>query len=77
MGERLDKIRKVLKKYGQEHLLQKYDEMNELQKEELLSQMDLFLKQFTKLKETIENDDVETMKEIMRVSTRNRSYFDK
>ena len=39
--------------------------------------MDLFLKQFTKLKETIENDDVETMKEIMRVSTRNRSYFDK
>ena len=39
--------------------------------------MDLFLKQFTKLKETIENDDVEAMKNIMRVSTRNRSYFDK
>ena len=54
-----------------------WSELFLLNKEELLSQMDLFLKQFTKLKETIENDDVETMKEIMRVSTRNRSYFDK
>ena len=39
--------------------------------------MDLFLKQFNKLKETIKNDDVEAMKEIMRVYTKNRSYFDK
>ena len=54
-----------------------WSELFLLNKEELLSQMDLFLKQFTKLKATIENDDVEEMKNIMRVSTRNRSYFDK
>ena len=54
-----------------------WSELFLLNKKELLSQMDLFLKQFTKLKETIENDDVEAMKNIMRVSTRNRSYFDK
>lgn len=54
-----------------------WSELFLLNKDELLSQMDLFLKQFTKLKETIENDDVEGMKEIMRVSTKNRSYFDK
>lgn len=54
-----------------------WSELFLLNKEELLSQMDLFLKQFNKLKETIKNDDVEAMKEIMRVSTKNRSYFDK
>ena len=50
MGERLDKIKKVLKKYGQEHLLQKYDDMNDAQKEELLDQ--------------IENIDFDLMKEL-------------
>ena len=54
-----------------------WSELFLLNKEELLRQMDLFLKQFTKLKETIENDDVEEMKSIMRVSTKNREYFDK
>lgn len=54
-----------------------WSELFLLNKEELLDQMELFLKQFNKLKETIENDDVEAMKEIMRVSTKNRSYFDK
>lgn len=54
-----------------------WSELFLLNKEELLRQMDLFLKQFTKLKETIENDDVEEMKNIMRVSTKNREYFDK
>jgi hypothetical protein len=39
--------------------------------------MDLFLTQFNNLKETIENDDIEKMKDIMRLSTLNRSYFDK
>lgn len=53
-----------------------WSELFLLNKEELLRQMDLFLKQFTKLKETIENDDVEEMKSIMRVSTKNREYFD-
>lgn len=54
-----------------------WSELFLLNKEELLDQMELFLKQFNKLKETIKNDDVEAMKEIMRVSTKNRSYFDK
>lgn len=53
-----------------------WSELFLLNKEELLRQMDLFLKQFTKLKETIENDDVAEMKNIMRVSTKNREYFD-
>lgn len=50
MGERLDKIKKILKKYNQEHLLQKYDDMSAAQKEELLSQ--------------IENIDFELMQEL-------------
>ena len=39
MEEELDSIKKVLKKYGQEHLLLKYDEMNDEQKKELLNQI--------------------------------------
>lgn len=54
-----------------------WSELFLLNKEELLKQMDLFLNQFNALKETIENDDVEKMKDIMRLSTKNRSYFDK
>lgn len=48
-----------------------------LNKEELIKQMDLFLNQFTKLRNAIKNDDEDTMKEMMRLSTKNRSYFDK
>lgn len=48
-----------------------------LNKEELISQMDLFLKQFTKLKEYIEEEKTEEMKEMMILSTKRRSYFDK
>ena len=48
-----------------------------LNKEELVSQMDLFLKQFTKLKEYIEEEKTEEMKEMMIISTKRRSYFDK
>ncbi len=54
-----------------------WSELFLLNKEELLKQMDLFLTQFNNLKETIENDDIEKMKDIMRLSTLNRSYFDK
>ena len=39
MEKELEDIKKVLKKYGQEHLLLKYDEMNDEQKEELLEQI--------------------------------------
>ena len=54
-----------------------WSELFLLNKEELLNQMDLFLEQFTKLKKTIENDEIEEMKDIMKLSTLNRSYFDK
>jgi hypothetical protein len=43
----------------------------------ILKQMSEFEEQFTKLKQTIENEDIESMKEIMRLSTTRRSYFDK
>ena len=54
-----------------------WSELFLLNKEELLQQMDLFLNKFEELKKTIEDDDVDTMKEIMKLSTLNRSYFDK
>ena len=54
-----------------------WSELFLLNKEELLKQMDLFLEQFTKLKKTIENDEIGKMKEMMKLSTLNRSYFDK
>ena len=40
MEEELEKVKKVLKKYNQEHLLLKYDEMNDEQKQELLKQIE-------------------------------------
>lgn len=48
-----------------------------LNKKELLNQMDLFLNSFTELKNALENEDIDKMKEMMRTSTRRRSYFDK
>ena len=54
-----------------------WSELFLLNKEELLLQMNLFVEKFEVLKKTIENDDVEKMKEIMKLSTLNRSYFDK
>ena len=46
-------------------------------KEPLLKQMELFEKQFEKLKNTLKNEDVEQMREIMRKSTERRKLFDK
>ena len=48
-----------------------------LNKNELLSQMDLFMEKFKSLRDAIENEDKETMKNIMRLSTKRRSLFDK
>ena len=48
-----------------------------LNKKELLSQMELFENKFKELKTFIENNDVENMKEMMKLSTFNRSFFDK
>ena len=39
--------------------------------------MELFENKFKELKTSLENNDVETMKEMMRLSTFNRSFFDK
>ena len=53
MEEKLKKIKEKLKKYGQEHLLLKYDEMNEEEKEELLNQIESI--DFDLMKELYEN----------------------
>ena len=39
--------------------------------------MDLFMDKFKSLRDSIENNDKEKMKEIMRLSTKRRSLFDK
>ena len=48
-----------------------------LNKEELLSQMDLFIEKFKELKSSIELSDTEKIKNIMRTSTERRRNFDK
>ena len=54
-----------------------WSELFLLNKEELVSQITLFEQQLSKLKKTIEKEDVNAMKEMMKLSTLNRSYFDK
>lgn len=54
-----------------------WSELFLLNKEELLKQMDLFLEQFFRLKNYIEEDNIEEMKEMMVLSTERRKYFDK
>lgn len=46
-------------------------------REELLSQMELFASKFEELRQALENGNTEKMKEMMRLSTLRRSYFDK
>lgn len=53
-----------------------WSELFLLNKQELLEQMNLFLEQFNELKDALEQEDVEKMKDIMRLSTLRRSYFD-
>ena len=48
-----------------------------LNKDELISQMDLFSAKFKELRDSIENEDTEKMKEIMKLSTHRRQFFDK
>lgn len=54
-----------------------WSELFLLNKNELLSQMDLFMDKFKSLRDSIENEDKEKMKEIMKLSTLRRSMFDK
>ncbi len=46
-------------------------------KDELLSQMELFEESFANLKRAIAEDDVEKLREMMRLSTERRKQFDK
>ena len=46
-------------------------------RDELLSQMDLFLDKFTQLRDALASRDEDTMKEMMRLSSYRRSFFDK
>ncbi len=54
-----------------------WSELFMLNKTALLNEMELFLKQFNKLKAALEKDDTESVKEIMRSSTERRAAFDK
>ena len=46
-------------------------------RDELLKQMDLFLEKFTQLRDALAKEDEDTMKEMMRLSSYRRSFFDK
>ena len=46
-------------------------------RDELLSQMDLFLEKFTQLRNALAKGDEDTMKDMMRLSSYRRSFFDK
>lgn len=54
-----------------------WSELFIMNKEPLLRQMDLFIGEFTKMKESLIEDDREAMKEMMRISTERRKQFDK
>lgn len=54
-----------------------WSELFLMNRDELLSQMDLFLEHFTILRNALERGDAETIKSMMRLSTERRRYFDK
>lgn len=54
-----------------------WNELFQLNKRELLAQMDLFRGEFDRLRNAIADGDEDTVKEMMRTSTLRRSYFDK
>ena len=53
-----------------------WSELFLLNKKALLNEMELFTRQFEKLKRSIADDDLDTMKDIMRRSTERRDAFD-
>lgn len=54
-----------------------WSELFLLNKGELISQMDLFMSKFKELRDALENEDTDKMREMMRISTERRKYFDK
>lgn len=53
-----------------------WSELFLLNKDVLVEQMDLFAEKFAELREAINNEDRETIKQMMRLSTERRGYFD-
>ena len=53
-----------------------WSELFLINKKKLVAQMELFEKHFEKLKKSIEDGDRETMREMMRLSTARRKFFD-
>ena len=53
-----------------------WSELFLLNRDELVRQMDLFSEKFERLRNSIANGDRETMREMMRLSTERRKYFD-
>lgn len=54
-----------------------WSELFLLNKEPLLKYMNIFIDEFSALRDMIENEDTEQMKERMRLSTKRRAYFNK
>ncbi len=54
-----------------------WSELFLLNRNELLSQIDVFSERLSELRNAIENGDADTMKELMRLSTKRRKYFDR
>ncbi len=54
-----------------------WSELFLMNKEPLLAQMDKFLDEFSRLRRSLEEDDRDTMREMMRLSTTRRALFDK
>ncbi len=54
-----------------------WSELFMLNKEPLIEQMDRFIEEFINIKNIIQSNDVDTLKEKMRLSTKRRALFDK
>lgn len=54
-----------------------WSELFLLNREPLLRQMDIFLKEFSELRDLLAAEDVEGLRSKMRLSTKRRAYFDK
>ncbi|MBQ7900470.1 MAG: prephenate dehydrogenase [Clostridia bacterium] len=54
-----------------------WSELFMLNKEPLLRQMNLFIDEFVNMRNLIQNEDVETLREKMRLSTKRRAMFDR
>lgn len=54
-----------------------WSELFMMNREKLLSQMDLFIDKFKALRQNLKEGDREAMREMMRTSTRRRRRFDK